>query len=136
MKKIELRHRLYAPLILCALPFAAFSCVDSEYDIDKPFDMTVNFLKDAALPVGNVKKLYLKDILLGTDETLVGTSADGDYYLTFVQGQMDTEIKVPSFEYGGFTKNVQIVPELTKAADAGRISGTVDFGTIPFNCNM
>ena len=85
MKKIELRHRLYAPLILCALPFAAFSCVDSEYDIDKPFDMTVNFLKDAALPVGNVKKLYLKDILLGTDETLVGTSADGDYYLTFVQ---------------------------------------------------
>ena len=136
MKKIELRHRLYAPLILCALPFAAFSCVDSEYDIDKPFDMTVNFLKDAALPVGNVKKLYLKDILLGTDETLVGTSADGDYYLTFVQGQMDTEIKVPSFEYGGFTKNVQIVPELTKAADAGRISGTVDFGTIHFNCNM
>ena len=47
-----------------------------------------------------------------------------------------SEIKVPSFEYGGFTKNVQIVPELTKAADAGRISGTVDFGTKHFNCNM
>ncbi len=134
MRKIELWRRCHAPVPLCALSFAAFSCVNSDYDIEKPIDMTVNLLKDVALPVGDVQKLYLKDILLGDDESLVGISADGDYHITFAQGNLDTEIMVPAFEYEGFTHNVSIKTWLTEGA--GRISGNADFGTVHFKYDM
>ena len=134
MRKIELWRRCHAPVALCALSFAAFSCVNRDYDIEKPIDMTVNLLKDVALPVGDVQKLYLKDILLGDDESLVGISADGDYHITFAQGNLDTEIMVPAFEYEGFTHNVSIKTWLTEGA--GRISGNADFGTVHFKYDM
>lgn len=109
------------------------SCVNGDYDLSKDIDMNATLLRDVALPVGSVPKIYLKDLLLGEDETFLEVTADGNYHLKLADGNVREQITVPSFSSERFTHSTVInVP----AADASPLStredaiGKADMGTM------
>jgi len=58
------------------------SCVNEEYDLNKEIDTEMNILKDISLPVGDVDKIYLSEILTldESEETVISVDeASGDY---------------------------------------------------------
>lgn len=112
---------------------SVYSCVDKDYDLSKDIDVTATLLKNAALPVGSVSKIYLKDLLLGEDEALLEVTAEGNYKLKFADGNVREQITVPAFASEAFTHSSVInLP----AADASPVSsgenalGIADMGTM------
>ena len=74
------------------------SCVNEEYDLSK-IDGTAVFAKDIAMPVGNLQKLSVNQILDMTSETeFISKDADGNLTFVFNGGEPQSEsITVPSF---------------------------------------
>lgn len=138
MKTIELWRRFAAPAALCALAAASVSCVNDEYDFGKEMDLTAVILQDVTLPVGNVRKLYLKDILFGEDESMVTTSPDGDCSIMLADGSVSTGQSIPRYEHEGFSSDISIAPLFSGEIGSaiGNISGTADLGTVHFLYDM
>ena len=75
------------------------SCVNEEYDLDKEIDMEMTLLKNVSLPVGNIEKFTLAEILeIETSENATGIIIDenGDYMLNFSGEKIESQIEIPS----------------------------------------
>lgn len=75
------------------------SCVNEEYDLDKEIDMEMTLLKNVSLPVGNIEKFTLAEILeIETSENSTGIIIDenGDYMLNFSGEKIESQIEIPS----------------------------------------
>lgn len=88
-------------LTLIAIPTLTIftSCVNEEYDLDKEIDMEMTLLKNVSLPVGNIEKFTLAEILeIETSENATGIIIDenGDYMLNFSGEKIESQIEIPS----------------------------------------
>lgn len=88
-------------LTLIAIPTLTIftSCVNEEYDLDKEIDMEMTLLKNVSLPVGNIEKFTLAEILeIETSENSTGIIIDenGDYMLNFSGEKIESQIEIPS----------------------------------------
>lgn len=79
------------------------SCVNEEYDLNKEIDTEMNILKDISLPVGDVDKIYLSEILTldESEETVISVDeASGDYVFSFIGEDVEADIDIPTLSIG------------------------------------
>ena len=131
---IELK-RLY--LILMGLA-AATACVNEEYDLSKDIDSEMTILKDIALPLGDVGKISIADILeFDTDEeSMFQIDQNGDLMMSFSGEKVAAEINVPSFKISR-TNKIETQPILVyfwtgpaAGKDASFIPGNIVYSEI------
>lgn len=93
----------YALNILPALFLFSTSCVNKEYDINKDIVTDATLFEGIALPLGDIKKIEIEDILFGNDSEIKGLYAnnDGDYHIDFTSGEFSASIDVPEFSLEG-----------------------------------
>ena len=59
------------------------SCVNDEYDLKKELDKEITVLKNISLPVGEIGKLSLEDIMdLKTTQNVIDIDGNGNYVLS------------------------------------------------------
>ena len=82
---------------------ALASCVNEEYDLAKGIDMDVQILQNAALPIGNVAPISIKNILGDTDSTASVITEDeyGNMKLSFFQDVMTHTFTMPDVALDG-----------------------------------
>lgn len=83
-------------LMLLISLLTVVSCVNEKYDFGKDIDTEMTFLKNLAVPVGDVGMLTLDEILLSDEEeSVISVDNDGNYYLSFDGERIDAQIDVP-----------------------------------------
>lgn len=82
---------------------ALASCVNEEYDLSKGIDMDVQILQNAALPIGNVAPISIKNILGDTDSTASVITEDeyGNMTLSFFQDVLTQTFTMPDVALDG-----------------------------------
>ena len=110
MKRHSLMCR-YAMISLPALFLFFTSCVNEEYDINKDIVTDATLFEGVALPIGDIKKIEIKDILFGNDSegSALYADANGDYYLDFTSGDFSASIEVPEFSLDGIRLEDQTI---------------------------
>lgn len=99
MKKLELS--ILRSLIFTVVGMLVFSaCVNEEYDLSKDIDTDMTLLKNVSMPLGNVEKISLSDILsLDEDGTSVIDKDENGYYIfSFAGDEISSEICIPGFD--------------------------------------
>lgn len=93
-------YRLATPLLsLSFLALSFSSCVKQEYDLNKEFDGTAVLMKDISMPVGDLKKITVQEILSTEGEQTISTDEKGDYTFTFQGGDpFAAKLSIPSFQ--------------------------------------
>lgn len=125
-----------APLLMGLSLVLASSCVDKKYDLDD-VDWNVNVLKGVEIPVGDVQRKYLRDIIFNDDEALVKVDGEGNYFVSLAEGDFGTDIKIPSYSYEGFSQAESVSPEYPGVPVPGlAVSGTADFGSVDIEVLM
>lgn len=74
------------------------SCVNEDYDLNKDIDLTVNVLKNVSVPVGNLEKVTLSDILDVTEDvSIFDIDKDGNLaiLITGDENKLTQEVTVP-----------------------------------------
>ena len=80
---------MWKSLVFCAASIFAFaSCEDfinEDYDLNKDIDLDINILKGITVPVGNVSKLVVSDLLDMnlTEGSLVKSEENGDLFIEY-----------------------------------------------------
>ena len=89
--------RLYA--ILMGLAVAA-ACVNEEYDLSKEVDTEMTILKDVTLPIGDVGKISIAEILDfdPDEEPMVHVDHNGDLSVAYTCEKVSAQIDVPTFK--------------------------------------
>ena len=79
------------------------SCVNEEYDINKDIVTDATLFEGVALPVGDIKKIGIHDILFGNESEVTGLYANenGDYHIDFTSGDFSASFDVPEFSLEG-----------------------------------
>lgn len=76
------------------------SCVNKEYDLDKELDGTSVMLKDMTLPIGNLEKILIDD-LLSVEQTngMIVEDENGDYAFLFKSNEpFSAKFSIPTFQ--------------------------------------
>ena len=68
------------------------SCVNEEYDLDKGIDAEMTILKNISLPVGNLEKIVLMDILEIEENSIIYADDNNDLVLSFKGDEMSADI--------------------------------------------
>lgn len=96
--------------ILSLLSFVfLISCVNEEYDLDKELKTEATLFENIAVPVGNIKKITIDDLLFTDDAEMVGVTEDGDYFLDFISGSYESSVDIPSFSIEGMRLEDQTI---------------------------
>lgn len=101
MKLTKLSAVIYAVLGIAAVSVAS-SCVNEEYDLGKDIDMNVNLLKGISLPVGNLERISLMDVL-DMDESegsIISADGNNDLFLSFSGDRISADIEMPELSLG------------------------------------
>ena len=101
----------YALNILPALFLFSTSCVNKEYDINKDIVTDATLFEGVALPVGDIKKIGIHDILFGNESEVTGlyVNENGDYQIDFTSGEFSTSLDVPEFSLEGIRLEDQTI---------------------------
>ena len=96
--------------ILSLLSFVfLISCVNEEYDLDKELKTEATLFENITVPVGNIKKITIDDLLFTDDAEIVGVTEDGDYFLDFISGSYESSVDIPSFSIEGMRLEDQTI---------------------------
>ena len=105
---------MWKSLVCCATSLLALtSCeeyINEDYDLSKDIDMTVSALPGLTVPVGNVSKVTVADILdLDlTDKGLVYPDDNGDFVVEYAHNGQKLEVNVPDLGIGSSLLNKDI----------------------------
>lgn len=100
------------------------SCINNDYDLNKELDTTVKILEDVTIPIGDLEKFSIEDILK-TSDTNSGIETDpttGNLSFSFKSDEpTETTFSVPAFEIpfktgGTFGEDYAITIETGKLA--------------------
>ena len=102
MDKLFTKIKVAAPVFAMAL-VSLTACVNEEYDLSKGVDMDMQILQNAAVPVGNVAPISIKDLLGNADSSssLITEDGDGNLSLTLVNDALTQTFKMPDVELDG-----------------------------------
>lgn len=141
MKALQnLRGPLSVASVLCLL-CASSSCVNEDYDVSKPIDGTITLLRNVSLPVGDVEKFYLKDLISGMEESSLQTAENGDYFFALSNETFTHQIEVPNYVYEGYSESepqhkVPSSPVVLESLASGSVSNEVSFEQIEFRLEI
>jgi hypothetical protein len=91
---------------ICALGTCAFfllaslnSCVNEDYSLDKEFNGDIVILKDLTMPIGNLSKISVGEIIsLNDTDQMITSESNGDYVFKFSGvSPFSANFKVPAF---------------------------------------
>lgn len=86
---------------LCGLGVLLVSCINNDYDLNKELDTTVKILEDVTIPIGDLEKFSIEDILK-TSDTNSGIETDpttGNLSFSFKSDEpTETTFSVPAFD--------------------------------------
>lgn len=73
------------------------SCVNEEYDLSKEIDKDITLLKGISLPVGNIEKISLMQVLEieESENSVISTDNDGNLFLSFTGDAVKADIEMP-----------------------------------------
>lgn len=77
------------------------SCVNEEYDLDKEIDTQATILKNLSVPVGDLGKVTMADILDLSDQSLINESQNGDYIIHIDGQDVSESIKLDNLDFNG-----------------------------------
>ena len=98
MLKISLRHSITVVLGMLAVS----ACVNEEYDLSKDIDTEMTVLKNISMPVGDLTKVTISDLLNldNSDGSLIRIDENGDYVFNFSGDEISLNIDVPEITIG------------------------------------
>lgn len=116
--------RILVPVLL----FFISSCVNPDYDLSKEIVTDATLFENISVPVGNLKKITIGDILFSGDTSVDGLKEDenGDYSLEFVSDELEMDISVPSFELENIQMETLTVENFSTGPFAGMDASIVD----------
>lgn len=117
-------ERIFVPVLL----FFVSSCVNPDYDLSKEIVTDATLFENISVPVGNLKKITIGEILFSSDASIDALKEDenGDYSLEFVSDELEMEISVPSFELENIQMETLTVENFSTGPFAGMDPSIVD----------
>lgn len=110
--------------VICMI-MTVSSCVNEEYDMSEGIDMEMTLLKNAVIPVGDVEKILIENMLtIDEDDEVITVDKDGNYSLNFAATGTNAEMQAPEVILKDITSEPVIVNMHT-----GRFAG-LNFGTV------
>lgn len=101
----------------CVLLFS--SCVNEEYDLDKGIDTEMTILKNISMPVGDLEKIVLMDILEIEENSIIYADDNNDLVLSFKGDEMSTDIELPEVTIGNSIKTEPVIIHFSTGKFAG-----------------
>lgn len=121
------KYGLGRTMILSSLLLAS-ACVNSEYDLNKEIETEATLFENVALPVGNINKITIGEIIFTDESTqMIRCASNGDYYLDFTAGSFDTKVDISSFTIDGITMEDQIIHFTIPSSVSGVAGSGTDF---------
>lgn len=103
------KYGLGRTFVLSSLLLAS-ACVNTEYDLEKEIETEATLFENVALPVGNINKMTIGEILFTDEATqMIRCIENGDYYLDFTAGSFETKVEIPSFSIDAITLEDQTI---------------------------
>ena len=98
MLKISLRHSIAVAVGMLAIS----ACVNEEYDLSKDIDTEMTVLKNISMPVGDLTKVTISDLLNldNSDGSLIRMDDKGNYVFNFSGDEISLNIDVPEITIG------------------------------------
>lgn len=93
-----------AGLMMISVLAGSVSCENPDYDLqNKEINTEIKVLENISMPVGDLNKITIKDILFNDTQELsrIKEDASGDLSLELVTGTVETSIDLPSFTVEG-----------------------------------
>ena len=107
----------------CVLLFS--SCVNEEYDLDKGIDTEMTILKNISMPVGDLEKIVLMDILEIEENSIIYADDNNDLVLSFKGDEMSTDIELPEVTIGNSIKTEPVIIHFSTGKFAGMDASAV-----------
>lgn len=90
--------KLFPLFVIVAGAVLYSSCVNDDYDLEKEIDTEITVFKNLTLPVGDLAKWSMNDILsLDEGQTLITVSESGDYILHFEGDPISEYLRLDDF---------------------------------------
>ncbi len=81
---------------LMFMAIAMSSCINEEYDISDGIDMDMTLLKNVSIPIGNVEKITVDELLvIDEDDENITVDGKGNYSISFAGTTITEELVVP-----------------------------------------
>lgn len=101
----------------------ASSCVNDDYDLEKAVDNEITILKNISMPVGEIGKVSLEDIMnLNVTDNLIDIDGNGNYVLSVTGEKLSYELD--GFEYKISKNNCPTEPVIVHFPIPSSLSGT------------
>lgn len=105
------------------LATAFSSCVNEDYDMSQGIDMEMTLLKNASMPIGDVEKISVGELLvIDEDDEIISIDSDGNYALSFAGTGVSTELSVPEIAIDDISPEPATV-RMSTGGFAGTVSG-------------
>lgn len=116
--------RIIVPVLL----FFVSSCVNPDYDLSKEIVTDATLFEKISVPLGNLKKITIGEILFSGDSSVEGLKEDGngDYSLEFVSDELEMEISVPLFNLENAQMETLTVENFSTGPLAGMDASILD----------
>ena len=80
MAPIQIKQFLFVGALCAGSAFLTTACVDNSYDLSEDLDLTMGLGSNGlSVPMGNVEKIYLNDILYVSSNGLITSNCDMSY---------------------------------------------------------
>lgn len=128
------RESLNWKVLLYTLPAMIIaSCVNPDYDLSKGITTDATFFEKVTLPVGNVEKITIEELMFSESEAAgLSCEANGDYHIEFTSGDFSTEISVPDLYLEGITFEDQSI-KVNIPASFNQASELIGDATLKFS---
>lgn len=115
-----------AGLMMISVLAGSVSCENPDYDLqNKEINTEIKVLENISMPVGDLNKITIKDILFNDTQELsrIKEDASGDLSLELVTGTVETSIDLPSFSVEGIRMEDATINFLIPSQFAGMDAG-------------
>ena len=120
-------YRLFfAGFMIIPVLAVTLSCENQDYDLqNKEINTEVKVLENISMPVGDLNKITIKDILFNGSQEVPSLKEDasGDLSLELATGSIETSIDLPSFAVEGIRMEDATINFLIPSQFAGMDAG-------------